>query len=94
MELKLGISSYCLWSRLEQGWTIFDIMDWAKAHDCAHLELVPFGLPLLKEGETIDYDYIRRIREHAEAIGLPLSGFSLNACVIRPGEPGESREEK
>ena len=46
--MKLGISSYSLNKRLRTGeMDIFDVIDWAKAHDCAHLELVPFSLPLL-----------------------------------------------
>lgn len=94
MDLKLGISSYCLWSRLERGWTIFDIMDWAKAHGCAHMELVPFGLPFLKEDGSGDFAFAGEIRRHAEEIGLPLSAFSLNACVIRPGDERESTQEK
>lgn len=85
--MKLGISSYCLSRYLRRGeMTLFDVMDWAKEHQCEHMELVPFGLPLLKEDGTMDYDYIQRIREHAEKIALPLSTFSLNACVIKPTE--------
>ena len=85
--MKLGISSYSLNKRMRTGeMSIFDVIDWAKAHDCEHLELVPFSLPLLKEDGTIDYDFVARIREKAEKVGMPLSVFSLNACVLKPTE--------
>ena len=85
--MKLGISSYSLNKRMRTGeMSIFDVIDWAKAHDCAHLELVPFSLPLLQEDGTIDYDFVAKIREKAEKVGMPLSVFSLNACVLKPTE--------
>ncbi|MDO4739350.1 MAG: sugar phosphate isomerase/epimerase [Eubacteriales bacterium] len=85
--MKLGISSYSLNKRMRTGeMSIFDVIDWAKAHDCAHLELVPFSLPLLGEDGKIDYSYVGRIREKAEQVGMPLSVFSLNACVLKPTE--------
>ena len=91
--MKLGISSYCLNKRMRTGeMTIFDVIDWAKEHDCAHLELVPFSLPLLNAEGRIDYDFVARIREKAEKVGMPLSVFSLNACVLKPTE-AERRAE-
>ena len=91
--MKLGISSYSLNKRLRTGeMDIFDVIDWAKAHDCAHLELVPFSLPLLNAEGKIDYDYVSRIRDKAQSVDLPLSVFSLNACVIKPTE-AERRAE-
>ena len=91
--MKLGISSYSLNKRLRtEEMSLFDVIDWAKEHDCAHLELVPFSLPLLKEDGTVDYDYVKRVRDHAEKVGMPLSAFSLNACVIKPTADGRKRE--
>lgn len=90
MAMNLGISSYCLSRKLySKEWTLFDIMDWAKEHECTHMEVVPFGLPLFKEDGTADMDYAKRVGEHADKLGLPLSAFSLNACVIRPGDDEE-----
>ena len=91
--MKLGISSYSLNKRLRtEEMSLFDVIDWAKEHDCAHLELVPFSLPLLKEDGTVDYDYVKRVRDHAEKVGMPLSAFSLNACVIKPTADERKRE--
>ena len=91
--MKLGISSYSLNTRLRtEEMSLFDVIDWAKEHDCAHLELVPFSLPLLKEDGTVDYDYVKRVRDHAEKVGMPLSAFSLNACVIKPTADERKRE--
>ena len=98
MAMNLGISSYCLCHKLySKEWEIFNIMDWAKEHDCTHMEVVPFGLPLFKEDGTADMDFAKRIGEYSDKIGLPLSAFSLNACVIRPGddeEQGSSSRER
>ena len=91
--MKLGISSYSLNKRLRtEEMSLFDVIDWAKEHDCAHLELVPFSLPLLKEDGTVDYDYVKRVRDHADKVGMPLSAFSLNACVIKPTADERKRE--
>ena len=93
--LKLGISSYCLSRKLyAQDMTLFDVMDWAKEHDCAHMEVVPFGLPLVNDDGTPNTEFAKRVGEHADKIGLPLSAFSLNACVIKPGDENETKEEK
>ena len=90
MSMNLGISSYCLSRKLYTGeWTLFDIMDWAKSHECTHMEIVPFGLPLFKKDGAPDLDFARRVADHADQIGLPLSAFSLNGCVIRPGDDEE-----
>ena len=98
MAMNLGISSYCLSHKLyTKEWTLFDIMDWAKEHECTHMEIVPFGLPLFKENGEADMDFAGQIGEYAGKIGLPLSAFSLNACVIRPGddeEQGTSSRER
>ena len=91
--MKLGISSYSLNKRLRtEEMSLFDVIDWAKEHDCAHLELVPFSLPLLKEDGTVDYDYVKRVRDHADKVGMPLSAVSLNACVIKPTADERKRE--
>lgn len=91
--MKLGISSYCLSPYLYRGeMTINEVIDWAKEHGAEHLELVPFGLPLLKENGEINSEYVEGIRAHAEKVGMRLSAFSLNACVIKPTEEGRRAE--
>ena len=50
MAMNLGISSYCLCKKLYTNeMTMFDILDWAKENGCTHLEICPFGLPLMLE---------------------------------------------
>ena len=91
--MKLGISSYCLSYYLyREEMTIFEVMDWAKAAGAEHIELVPFGLPLIGTDGEVNGKYIEDIRRHAERLALPLSAFSLNACVIKQSE-AERREE-
>ena len=64
--------NYILSPYLRRGeMTIYEVIDWAKARDAEHLELVPFGLPLLKENGDIDEAYVNRIREHAEKVDMP-----------------------
>ena len=98
MAMNLGISSYCLCNKLySKQWEIFVIMNWAKEHECTHMEVVPFGLPLFKADGVADMDFAKAIGEHAAKLDLPLSAFSLNACFIRPGddeEQGSSNRER
>ena len=56
MAMNLGISSYCLCKKLYTNeMTMFDILDWAKENGCTHLEICPFGLPLmLEDGKTLN----------------------------------------
>lgn len=94
MEMNLGISSYCLYRKMESsGWTLFDIMDWAKANGCTHLEIVPFGLKLFDDAGKPDLEFARKIRDHAEKIGLPLSAFSLNAHVVASRSASKKERE-
>lgn len=91
--MRLGISSYCLVDNMEKGkMTIYDVMDWAKAHDCEHMELVPFCLNFELEDGSINVELVEGIRNHAEKIGLPLSIFSLNADVLKETEEERQAE--
>lgn len=95
MAMNLGISSYSLSKKLyTKEWTLFDIMDWAKAHDCTHMEIVPFGLPIFNEDGSANHEFAKKVGEYAQKIGLPLSAFSLNACVIRPGDDEEGGQQR
>ena len=85
--MKLGISSYSLNAHQKDGtMTILDIVDWAKEHGCDHLELVPFDTPFLLEDGSINVELVTAIKERADAVGLELSSFSLNACVLKDTE--------
>ncbi len=91
--MRLGISSYCLDAAMKAGkMTIYDVMDWAKEHDCEHMELVPFNLNLELEDGSINVELVEGIRNHAEKIGLPLSIFSLNADVLKETEEERQAE--
>ena len=72
--------------------TIYDVMDWAKAHECEHMELVPFCLNFELEDGSINVELVEGIRNHAEKIGLPLSIFSLNADVLKETEEERQAE--
>ena len=70
--MRLGLSSYCLFASMTEGkMSIFDVMDWAKAHQCEHFELVPFLLDFLLEDGSINQKLVDGIREHAEGAFAP-----------------------
>ncbi len=95
MAMNIGISSYCLWTKmLLDKWTFFDIMDWAKDHGCTHLEIVPFGLPLVDREGNANHELAQQIRKHAEEINLPLSAFSLNARFVFKESEASTDEER
>ncbi|MCF0136413.1 MAG: hypothetical protein HUJ69_08345, partial [Lachnospiraceae bacterium] len=95
MALDLGISSYCLSRKLYTNeMTIFDIMDYAKEQNCTHMEIVPFGLPILNDDNTPNIEFATQVREYAEKIGLFLSAFSLNAHFIFTDEEGNDLPEE
>lgn len=95
MAMNIGISSYSLSRKLySQEMDLFQVMDWAKAHNCTHMEIVPFGLPLGVEEGKPDYEYAGKIRDYAKEIGLPLSAFSLNAHFIFSKEEAPTEEKK
>ena len=85
--MRVGISSYCLLNAmLDKTMDIFDIMDWAKAHDCEHFELVPFELNLILENGDINRELLEKIKAKSKEIELPLSAFSLNSDVLKATE--------
>ena len=94
MAMNLGISSYCLSKKLyTKEWTLFDIMDWAKAHDCTHMEVVPFGLPILNEDGSGNLELAKQVADHADKIDLKLSAFSLNAHLVFKKEDADHKDE-
>jgi inosose dehydratase len=91
--MKLGISCYCLDNAMAEGMSIFEVMDWAKAHDCEHLELVPFHLALVdEEKKCLNTELIDSVREYSEKIGLEISTYSVNADLLKTDE-SERRAE-
>lgn len=85
--MKLGTSSYSLNAHQKDGtMTILDIIQWAKDNNCDHLELVPFDLQLLLDDGSINMPLVESIKEKADSVGMELSSFSLNACVLKETE--------
>ena len=83
--MKVGISIYCLDRAMAAGMSVYEAMDFAKENGAAHIELVPFHLPLVDEKEgKVNEDLCRRVREHAEKIGLEISAYSVNADLLDP----------
>ena len=92
--MKLGISSYCLAPYMATGqMTIFDVIDWAKDHDCEHIEFVPFYLPFVDEqNHCLNTELIDKVREHCKKVGLEISTYSVNADLLKT-DPAERQAE-
>lgn len=81
--MKLGISIYCLDQAMEEGMSVYEAMDFAKENGAAHLELVPFHLPLVDEEKgCLNEALIDSVREYAKKIGLEISTYSVNADLL------------
>ena len=82
--MKLGISIYCLDNAMAEGMTVYEAMDWAKAHGCEHIEFVPFHLPLVDEAnKCLNTELIDSVREYAKKIDLEISTYSVNADLLK-----------
>lgn len=81
--MKTGISSYCLSPAMAQGASIYDVIDYAVALGCEHIEFVPFYTPFVLEQEgRLNESYIDSVREKCQNAGLEISTYSVNADLI------------
>ena len=47
-KMKLGMSCYCLDGAMAKGMTVDEVIDFAAAHGCEHIEFVPFHLEFVR----------------------------------------------
>ncbi|WP_219838718.1 sugar phosphate isomerase/epimerase [Paenibacillus sp. R14(2021)] len=76
--MKIGISTYCLVDKLRsKDMSVIDVLEWAKAQGCAHVELVPYGYSLVDDAELAE-----QVRRKAHELGLALSNYALPANFV------------
>ena len=69
--MKLGMSCYCLDPAMEAGrMNVDDVIDYAVAHGCEHIEFVPFHLEFVTPDQQLNTELIDHVRENAPAPGL------------------------
>lgn len=80
--MKLGISSYSLYSAMKTGeMSILDVMEWVAEQGGEHIEIVPnLGFTLEDGGLVSD------IREKAREVGLDISNYAIGANFITESE--------
>ena len=62
--MKLGMSCYCLDPAMAAGrMTIDDVIDYAVAHGCEHIEFVPFHLAFVTPEQELDLELIEHVRK-------------------------------
>ena len=86
--MKFGMSAYCLTPAMEAGrMTVYDVIDFAKAHGCEHIEFVPFSLPFVDNKTlTLNEPLIDGVREKCKAVDLEISTYSVNADLLKQDE--------
>ncbi|MBR6790066.1 MAG: sugar phosphate isomerase/epimerase [Oscillospiraceae bacterium] len=91
--MKFGMSCYCLDPAMEEGrMTIDDVIDYAVAHGCEHIEFVPFHLAFVTPELSLDLDLIRHVREKCASAGIEISTYSVNADLLKTDPAEEARE--
>ncbi len=80
--MKLGISSYSLYSAMKAGeMSILDVMEWVAEQGGKHIEIVPnLGFTLEDDG------LVSEIREKAREVGLDISNYAIGANFITESE--------
>lgn len=91
--MKLGMSCYCLDPAMASGqMTVDDVVDYAVAHGCEHIEFVPFRLAFVAPERTLDWELIDHVREKCKSAGIEISTYSVNADLLKT-DPGEEAGE-
>ncbi len=82
--MKLGMSSYCLTPAMQEGRkTVFDVIDFAVANKCEHIEFVPFFLPFVNEETKINHSLIKAVRDKCKDSEIEISTYSVNADLLK-----------
>lgn len=80
--MKLGISSYSLYSAMKVGeMSILDVMEWVAEQGGEHIEIVPNLGFTLEDGGLVS-----EIREKAREVGLDISNYAIGANFITESE--------
>lgn len=91
--MKFGMSCYCLDPAMEAGrMSIDDVIDYAVAHGCEHIEFVPFHLAFVTPEQTLDLALIDHVREKCQSAGIEISTYSVNADLLKTDPAEEAKE--
>lgn len=91
--MKLGMSCYCLDPAMAAGrMTIDDVIDYAVAHGCEHIEFVPFHLAFVTPEQELDLELIEHVRKKCESVGIEISTYSVNADLLKTDPAEEAKE--
>ncbi len=91
--MKLGMSCYCLDPAMASGqMSVDDVVDYAVAHGCEHIEFVPFRLAFVTPERTLDWELIDHVREKCKSAGIEISTYSVNADLLKTDPEEEERE--
>ena len=91
--MKLGMSCYCLDPAMAAGrMTIDDVIDYAVAHGCEHIEFVPFHLAFVTPEQELDLELIVHVRKKCECAGIEISTYSVNADLLKTDPAEEAKE--
>ncbi|MCI8600162.1 MAG: sugar phosphate isomerase/epimerase [Oscillospiraceae bacterium] len=91
--MKFGMSCYCLDPAMASGaMSVDDVIDFAAAHGCEHIEFVPFRLAFVKPDRTLDQGLISHVREKCQSVGIEISTYSVNADLLKT-DPAEEAAE-
>ncbi|WP_251205624.1 sugar phosphate isomerase/epimerase family protein [Acetatifactor aquisgranensis] len=91
--MKFGMSCYCLDPAMKDGtMSVDDVVDYAVAHGCEHIEFVPFRLPFVTPERTLDWELIDHVREKCKSAGIEISTYSVNANLLKTDSEEEAME--
>lgn len=89
--MQLGISSYCLDSKIQSGeMTLEGVIQWAAGQGAACVELVPFAYSFLREDGSLEEGFIESTKQAAAQAEVSLSNYSVLANFCLPA--GEAFE--
>lgn len=82
--MKIGLTSYSMVNRINEGMSILDVMRFAKEKACAHIELVPFGFTLYDD-QTGEYNepLIAEIKALSAELALPVSNYAVLGDLLK-----------
>ena len=82
--MKLGMSCYCLDPAMEAGrMNVDDVIDFAVAHGCEHIEFVPFHLEFVTPEKKLNTELIDHVREKCASAGIEISTYSVNGDLLK-----------
>ena len=91
--MKLGMSCYCLDPAMAaERMNVDDVIDFAVAHGCEHIEFVPFHLEFVRPDLTINEELVNHVREKCASAGIEISTYSVNGNLLMTDEKDQQAE--